>query len=119
MTTEEKELFDYLSQKAALMPEPIELRVTGGWVRDKLMNREYNDIDMAIVSESKTVTAEDFAKVIKGGKGKVGAKMDKLLLNGSLQMSVAMLGVSPKPNGKWHRIDLTAIVRTKDRDEQE
>lgn len=36
---------------------PLELRITGGWVRDKLLGKESNDLDIAV----NTVSGEDFA----------------------------------------------------------
>lgn len=40
---------------------PVQLRIAGGWVRDKLMGLESNDIDIAI----DTMTGEPFALAVK------------------------------------------------------
>ena len=42
----EKSIFDFVI--AAVGDKEIELRVAGGWVRDKLCNKENNDIDIAL-----------------------------------------------------------------------
>ena len=114
LTDKEQELFDFLIKKADEMPEHIDLRVTGGWVRDKLMGRQPNDIDIAIEGESQTISAEDFAITLKDKGGKIGSKLGRSYLDGKLVMTQAMLAVKPKPGADLTSIDLTSIVKHPD-----
>lgn len=45
------------AELAAKLAEPLELRITGGWVRDKLLGLDSHDIDIAI----NHLTGEEFA----------------------------------------------------------
>ncbi|CAI5759426.1 unnamed protein product [Candida verbasci] len=48
---------DYYNQNVNNKVSPLELRITGGWVRDKLLGNESHDIDIAI----NHLTGEEFA----------------------------------------------------------
>lgn len=50
-------LVDFSGHYNQTAPEPLELRITGGWVRDKLLGHESNDLDIAI----NVLSGEDFA----------------------------------------------------------
>ena len=48
LTEKEQEIFDLLLSVAIESKSGTILRVVGGWVRDKLLGAESNDIDIAI-----------------------------------------------------------------------
>lgn len=50
-------LVDFSGHYNQTAPEPLELRITGGWVRDKLLGHESHDLDIAI----NVLSGEDFA----------------------------------------------------------
>lgn len=50
-------LVDFCGQYNQTAQQPLELRITGGWVRDKLLGNESNDLDIAI----NVLSGEDFA----------------------------------------------------------
>lgn len=50
-------LVDFSGHYNQTAPHPLELRITGGWVRDKLLGNESNDLDIAI----NVLSGEDFA----------------------------------------------------------
>ncbi|KAH3683898.1 hypothetical protein WICPIJ_005098 [Wickerhamomyces pijperi] len=52
------------------LQEPLELRITGGWVRDKLLGNESNDIDIAINSQSGEAFAEGLRTFIAENSAK-------------------------------------------------
>ncbi len=58
LTAHETQLFDLLKQAVAQAGHGTVLRVAGGWVRDKLLGRESDDIDMALDNVSGTAFAE-------------------------------------------------------------
>lgn len=47
--------------------ESLELRITGGWVRDKLLGKASNDLDIAINFQSGEIFTENLIKYIKKG----------------------------------------------------
>ncbi|CAH0473219.1 unnamed protein product [Peronospora belbahrii] len=61
MTSSEDKLFHFLLQVAA-QPQAngVVLRVAGGWVRDKLLGRESDDVDIVLDS----MTGHDFAALV-------------------------------------------------------
>ncbi|RIA96478.1 hypothetical protein C1645_733228 [Glomus cerebriforme] len=66
LTEQELKICDLLRKVTAYLKEtkqipPVELRIAGGWVRDKLLQRECHDLDVAIDS----LTGSDFANYIK------------------------------------------------------
>lgn len=48
LTPQEKEIFQILVGAKKALRLPIEFRVAGGWVRDKLLNKNSDDIDIAV-----------------------------------------------------------------------
>lgn len=48
LTPEEKEIFKILIEAKRAFNLPVEFRVAGGWVRDKLLNKNSDDIDIAV-----------------------------------------------------------------------
>ncbi|CAI5707903.1 unnamed protein product [Peronospora effusa] len=61
LTPNEEELFTFLLKVAAAhVPNKIVLRVAGGWVRDKLLGRDSDDVDIVVDS----MTGRAFADLI-------------------------------------------------------
>ena len=60
LTAEEKELFDILRNTVSKVSPGTTLRVAGGWVRDKLLGKESDDIDLMIDN----VSGEKIARLI-------------------------------------------------------
>lgn len=60
LTPTERRIFALLQQVIREKAPETTLRVAGGWVRDKLMGKESNDIDIAIDN----MTGEDFANFV-------------------------------------------------------
>jgi len=60
---QEKSIFEFLIRVKNSFPQlkPVQLRVAGGWVRDKLMGGENDDIDIAISH----ISGYDFAKYVE------------------------------------------------------
>lgn len=59
-------LNDYVSlmNSQKTTEEPLQLRITGGWVRDKLLGNESNDIDIAVNAQSGEAFAEGLREYI-------------------------------------------------------
>jgi tRNA nucleotidyltransferase/poly(A) polymerase len=57
----ERKIFDLLKEFVAESRIPVELRVAGGWVRDKLLGLQSHDLDFAL----DTCTGEQFATALK------------------------------------------------------
>lgn len=45
-------------------PEPLQLRITGGWVRDKLLGQQSNDLDIAVNILSGRIFAENLLEYL-------------------------------------------------------
>jgi tRNA nucleotidyltransferase/poly(A) polymerase len=60
LTPTERKIFALLQQVVQEKAPETTLRVAGGWVRDKLMGKDSNDIDIAI----NNMTGEDFANLV-------------------------------------------------------
>eukprot|EP00624_Nannochloropsis_granulata_P001183 evm.model.NODE_15486_length_15529_cov_25.432159.3 len=58
LTAIEAQLFDLLKQAVAKEAKGTVLRVAGGWVRDKLLGKESDDVDMALDNVSGAAFAE-------------------------------------------------------------
>ena len=58
LTAIEAQLFDLLKQAVAQANQGTVLRVAGGWVRDKLLGKESDDVDMALDNVSGAAFAE-------------------------------------------------------------
>lgn len=65
ITPVEERLFDHLLRYNEELKLGIVYRVAGGWVRDKLMNIESNDIDIAIDKSSGAIFANSFIEYLK------------------------------------------------------
>lgn len=61
MTAEESSIFTFLLQVLKDNNKSTTLRVAGGWVRDKLMGKESDDIDIALDD----MYGEEFAEIIR------------------------------------------------------
>ena len=61
LTSDEKKIFDFLADVKRQFGLDVEFRVAGGWVRDKLMGKESDDIDIAISN----MTGAELASYIK------------------------------------------------------
>ena len=59
LTPKEKNIFDFLRRVKKDYNLNIQMRVVGGWVRDKLLGKESDDIDIAI-----DMPGYDFAKIV-------------------------------------------------------
>lgn len=61
LTSREAQIFDTLSQAVDKNATLTTIRVSGGWVRDKILGLESDDIDLSLDNMS----GEDFAKMIQ------------------------------------------------------
>lgn len=61
LTNEENKIFNFLADVKKTFGLNVEFRVAGGWVRDKLMGKESDDIDIAISN----MTGAELASYIK------------------------------------------------------
>ncbi|KAJ1618633.1 hypothetical protein T492DRAFT_1151245 [Pavlovales sp. CCMP2436] len=61
LSERESELFDFLKEVAAVSGCKTTMRVAGGWVRDKLLGRDCDDIDLALDN----MTGLSFANAIR------------------------------------------------------
>lgn len=52
LTAEEQQLFDLLLKSVAFNGKNSTLRVAGGWVRDRILEKDSNDIDIALDDQS-------------------------------------------------------------------
>ena len=60
LTHQEKQIFDLLRKIVSEKAPETTLRVAGGWVRDKILGLESNDIDIAVDN----MTGEEFARLL-------------------------------------------------------
>ncbi|KAI9223210.1 hypothetical protein BC828DRAFT_376455 [Blastocladiella britannica] len=60
LTADERRLFRLLNAAAATAPLPVTCRVAGGWVRDKLLGKQSDDLDIALDA----MMGYDFALVL-------------------------------------------------------
>jgi tRNA nucleotidyltransferase/poly(A) polymerase len=67
LTSKEKNIFNFLRQVKKDRNLNIQMRVAGGWVRDKLLGKESDDIDIAI-----NMPGYDFAKIVAEESVKYG-----------------------------------------------
>ena len=61
LTDQEQRIFDLLNEVVKTKTPKTTLRVAGGWVRDKLLGKNSNDIDISIDN----MTGEQFANLVK------------------------------------------------------
>ena len=72
----EEQLFALLLQVVAHTKSGTTLRVAGGWVRDKLLGRESDDIDIALDNCS----GQEFAEATAAQDANAAEKIMRLLL---------------------------------------
>lgn len=74
LTATEKNICSLLKSFVAVSPfeKPIVCRITGGWVRDKLLGLESHDLDIAIDTYTGLEFAEALNKYIDGNSEKLG-----------------------------------------------
>lgn len=65
---------DLYNQKYHNKPEPLTLRITGGWVRDKLLGQGSHDLDIAINVMSGEQFATGLNEYLQQHYAKYGAK---------------------------------------------
>jgi len=70
LNSDEKYIFDFLKYLIGMIPSlsGLEMRVAGGWVRDKLLAQPSDDIDIALSFSKKSdrkITGEDFVRYIE------------------------------------------------------
>jgi len=63
LTNQEKSIIDYLRNSKESIPElrHVDMRIAGGWVRDKLMGKDSDDIDIAISN----ISGYDIVNILK------------------------------------------------------
>jgi tRNA nucleotidyltransferase (CCA-adding enzyme) len=63
LTSQEKSIIDYLRNSKESIPElrHVDMRIAGGWVRDKLMGKDSDDIDIAISN----ISGYDIVNILK------------------------------------------------------
>ncbi|KAI3997209.1 hypothetical protein MKX01_009053 [Papaver californicum] len=79
ITDTEEQVFDRLSQVVHHYNLQTQLRVAGGWVRDKLLGQQSVDIDIALHN----MTGEDFCQKLNEYSLFVGEKKQKITIVGS------------------------------------
>ena len=61
LTEKEKSIFEFMLKVLEINGKKTTLRVAGGWVRDKLLGKESDDIDIALDD----MYGEEFAEMIR------------------------------------------------------
>lgn len=99
ITPQEQQIFDLLLDVVEKKTSDTVLRVAGGWIRDKLLGKDSNDIDISI----NNMSGEDFANLVvqymdensishKGGVSVVKANPDQ-----SKHLATAMVNIFGSP----------------------
>lgn len=57
----EEKIFMFLRSCISSQPKPVELRVAGGWIRDKLLGKQSKDLDITVQG----MTGTQFANLVK------------------------------------------------------
>ncbi len=78
----EKNIFDFLRRVKKDYNLPVQMRVAGGWVRDKLLGKESDDIDIAV-----NMPGYDFAKIVADAAVKYNVTHDPKAYKVSLEKS--------------------------------
>ncbi len=73
LTLKEQKIFTLLRKVVSEKAPNTTIRVAGGWVRDKLLGMESNDIDIAVDN----MTGEEFARLISGNVSVVEANPEQ------------------------------------------
>ena len=71
LTQTEKEIFEMVSSRCGDFNPPVVARAAGGWVRDKLLGKESDDIDIAIENATGLAFAENLKSKIKNDNIKI------------------------------------------------
>ncbi len=74
LTSEESSLFGVLLENC---PSNVVLRVAGGWVRDKLLNKTSPDIDIVVAGMDKV---ENFARAVQESLRKKGEPVKEMAI---------------------------------------
>ncbi|KAL7424145.1 CCA tRNA nucleotidyltransferase, mitochondrial [Cryptotrichosporon argae] len=83
LSATEQRFVDLLDEFAASRDPPVECRIAGGWVRDKLLSLPSHDLDIALSIPSGHSFAVDFVSYLQtkdiptGGVGKVAANPEQ------------------------------------------
>ncbi len=86
----EKNIFDFLRRVKKDYNLPIQMRVAGGWVRDKLLGKESDDIDIAV-----DMPGYDFAKIVAEAAVKYNVTHDPKAYRVSLEKSADPNEIEP------------------------
>ena len=79
LNSKEKQIFEFLRTVKRNHNLNIQMRVAGGWVRDKLLGKESDDIDIAV-----NMPGYDFAQIVATEAAKQGITNDPKAYNVSL-----------------------------------
>lgn len=88
LTDQEQRIFDLLRKVVQSKAPKTTLRVAGGWIRDKILGLESNDIDIAVDN----MTGEEFARLLPGKVSVVEANPDQ-----SKHLATAMVRIEGLP----------------------
>ncbi len=88
LTPKEQKIFTVLRKVVSEKAPNTTLRVAGGWMRDKLLGLESNDIDIAVDN----MTGEEFARLISGNVSVVEANPEQ-----SKHLATAMVRLEGLP----------------------
>lgn len=107
LTEQEHELFAYLlTVKEHAGDCDVELRVCGGWVRDKLLSRESSDVDVAL----DTMTGRDFAALVNAYERERGQKERGVgVMRGAKSEQAKRLEVVTMHLGDMGKVDFAAM----------
>ena len=86
----EEDIFNFLRQVKKDYNLPVQMRVAGGWVRDKLLGKESDDIDIAV-----DMPGYDLAKIIAEAAVKYNVTHDPKAYKVSLEKSADPNEVKP------------------------
>jgi len=90
LTPKEKNIFEFLKQVKKDYGLNIQMRVAGGWIRDKLLGKESDDIDIAI-----DMPGYDFAKLVAEAAVKNNITRDPKAYRVSLEKSADPNEIEP------------------------
>lgn len=91
LTSQEKSIFDFIKEARNMYLPNMQLRIVGGWVRDRILNKISDDIDVSVSGGNGHVVAE---AVRKYDLEKTGGKHTGTPYSVSLEKS------TEKPSGK-------------------
>ena len=100
ITADERELFELLKGITSVVAPNVTLRVAGGWVRDKLLGKESNDIDIMVDNMS----GEKIARLITDFMGLEGPHVIEANPDASKHLETAGANI-PISNGTVFDLD--------------